>query len=544
MEQIIPAEYQFDSAKRIWLKKDAPAFSYSDGDSVENGIGKILAAIKDKSVYSDELKAAQTNWPTAYYFSANRANLLRSLNKKLTKNARALELGCGMGAITRYLGENASEVIAVEGSARRGSIAALRCEDLPNVHVVVDEIKALPKSLGKFDIVTLIGVLEYARRYGGSGAEMEVLKKAKSFLKPDGILVLAIENKLGLKYFAGVPEDHIPRPWIGITNGYEENGARTWSRKELMELLQKAGFDHCEQFLALPDYKMPTTIVTPEGINSSEIDLKPILNQTRRLFEAEPLFNTAEAWESVCTAGLLPDLADSLCFIASSGGESAFTQGELVNHYGQLSSLPHKYAKEVKIIKSDAGIRVKRRKMREGQTNHENKLRQQVGDEPYLRGELLFSKIRKIAMRKDWTLEDFFQAFDPWVNMLKENADENLQCDGHLLDLTPFNIMMDGGAAKSFDLEWVYPKKLPLAFLLYRGFYHTLLRMMPLRKSSAHNAGAFSTFLQGFMARQNLPSDHPANIDYLWWQEVKFAREIKNNPRISMPKDFKILYTL
>ena len=34
------------------------------------------------------------------------------------------------------------------------------------------------------------------------------LKEMGGYLKPEGKLLIAIENRLGLKYFAGAPEDH------------------------------------------------------------------------------------------------------------------------------------------------------------------------------------------------------------------------------------------------------------------------------------------------------------------------------------------------
>ena len=56
----------------------------------------------------------------------------------------------------------------------------------------------------------LIGVLEYAGVFSdGYEPALKMLKKARSMLNPNGRLFIAIENQLGLKYFAGVPEDHI-----------------------------------------------------------------------------------------------------------------------------------------------------------------------------------------------------------------------------------------------------------------------------------------------------------------------------------------------
>ena len=58
--------------------------------------------------------------------------------------------------------------------------------------------------------ILLVGVLEYAAVFDQrDNAALALLQQARSFLKAEGFLVLALENKLGLKYFAGVPEEHL-----------------------------------------------------------------------------------------------------------------------------------------------------------------------------------------------------------------------------------------------------------------------------------------------------------------------------------------------
>lgn len=546
MNEILKKNYTFDEGNRVWVKNDALAFQYSDGDKAEERIRELLSNARDKSTASDELKALQTDWPSTYYFSANRASLLRPMAQTLLAGARVLEMGCGMGAITRYLGETAAEVIAVEGSLRRGSIAAIRCLDLENTRIIIDEIKSLPMELGKFDVVTLIGVLEYARRYGGKGAELEVLQKAKSFLKPEGALILAIENRLGLKYLGGVPEDHLARRWVGVTGGYHERGVTTWSRRELEKMLHEAGFEYCEQYLALPDYKLPKTIITPEALQcgQNELNLAPILENTKRMFDFSPDFNAVATWESVYKAGLLPDLADSLCFVASQTPLRAFIPGELVNHYGNLSSLPNEFAKLVKIRKENGQTVVCRQKLHPEVEASKGDFYQVVEDEPYYGGELLISYIRKIAMRPDWSLEEFFSAFEPWVRLLQANMDDDLKCDGNLLDVTPFNIIYNPntGETRVFDQEWIARKKVPFIWLLYRGFYNTVLRIIPIQKSSRVNVALFSQLFREYVNFLKLPEQMPVSLDYLWWQEMKFSKFIKHNSRYLGPKDFKIVY--
>lgn len=123
----------------------------------------------------------------------------------------------------------------------------------------------------------------------------------------------------------------------------------------MIRLLEKAGFHKIEQFIPLPDYKLPGTIITPEGLecDTRELDLGPILNNSRRLYEHAPMFNIGEAWQSVYKGGLLPDLADSLCFVATmdEARPSPFETGNLVCHYGYLTHMARKFAKQVIINK-------------------------------------------------------------------------------------------------------------------------------------------------------------------------------------------------
>ena len=143
-----------------------------------------------------------------------RANLLRPLAGNLLNQARVLELGCGCGAVSRFLAETCAGVCAVEGSSKRAAIAAARCSDLPNIQIIADHIQNLPEDIGKFDVVTLIGVLEYAGLFdNGDCPALALLRKARNFLKEDGCLILALENKMGLKYFAGIPEEHLNIAW-------------------------------------------------------------------------------------------------------------------------------------------------------------------------------------------------------------------------------------------------------------------------------------------------------------------------------------------
>ena len=81
-----------------------------------------------------------------------------------------------------------------------------------------------------------------------------------------------MENRLGLKYLLGCPDDHIGVPGIAFLPA--ELAARRWreatkhalrsftySEAELRALLDQAGFSQIEFFAALPDYKLPEAII-------------------------------------------------------------------------------------------------------------------------------------------------------------------------------------------------------------------------------------------------------------------------------------------
>lgn len=82
-------------------------------------------------------------------------------------------------------------------------------------------------------------------------------------------MLIAIENKLGMKYFAGAPEDHTDIPFFGI-NGYPENhSVRTFSKTELQELVKKSGFPFQKFYYPYPDYKFPTEIFTDASLTTN-----------------------------------------------------------------------------------------------------------------------------------------------------------------------------------------------------------------------------------------------------------------------------------
>ena len=289
---------------------------YADG--AEQELIETLETSQDRSSRSDELAAQIHDWPTMYHLSPMRSHLLSPL--LVGVGDRVLEVGCGTGVNVRVMAERGADVVGIEGTFARATAARIRNAEFDNVEILAGDISDY-ETTELFDVVLVIGVLEYTPSGMASiDAPSEFLRLCRRFLKEDGVLVLAIENQIGLKYLLSYPEDHLGIPWIGL-EGYRKSTPRTWSRFALSEMLSEADFGHQEYLNPFPDYKLPN-IVIRDRVYESEAGRELAKN-----FIRHPVVDFSGTREFVCDsqfafaelvdARLGPDVANSFLVIAS-----------------------------------------------------------------------------------------------------------------------------------------------------------------------------------------------------------------------------------
>lgn len=474
-----PSRYERVSHNML-APKGAEPFTYSDGDQVEQHLAKVVAEASDCSLMSPELNgAAAKSWASLYHLSPRRSYLVRPL-EHLLRGSSVLELGAGCGALTRYFGETAKTVVALEGSDRRAGIAASRCRDLENVTVVNDTIQELELE-EKFDVVTLIGVLEYARTFGPKSdkPELDILRIALSFLKPGGRFLLAIENQLGLKYFAGAAEDHIALPFFGIHDLYTARTPVTFGRKELLSLLREAGFRTMEQLVPLPDYKLPITVLYPACVeqDDSPVDPAPFIRNSFRMdFQpaSDQCFSLEAATAAVVRNGLMKDLCNSFFFVASpEENHPACDSGWYVAHYG--SERAPKYLKETLFFEENGSPRVTRRYIN-NVSRDSNQIAHTIEDEPYFPYPVYLDLLCSRINMPGWNVASLVNWAKPWIELLRHNAEEG-QLPGRFLDAIPANLLVGpNDEIIPFDCEWspARGKTVSLAYVVFRGLFSSL----------------------------------------------------------------------
>lgn len=541
-QSLLKHGYHRDDRVGIWIRHETSvAFSYSDGDEVEDRLLSLVRATDDVSSFSVELEGRITDWPSRYHLSRSRANLLRPIQQRLN-NTSILEIGCGCGAISRYMGEHAKVVLSLEGSPRRAAIAAERCRDLPNVAVVAEAFDQLPSQL-QFDVVTLIGVLEYARIYfpATSGDPIDaMLAKAKSHLKPGGILIVAIENQLGLKYFSGFSEDHVAEAMFGVEDRYGESGVATFGRHELASRIKSVGFDDQEWLFPFPDYKLPTTVFTSAALDLPNCDLSPLLSASVARDHQAPAnlgFSLEEAWKPVFRNGMAGHLANSFLVIAKTETPAPCVPVDVLCLHYATNRKPQ-YAKVTTIQAGTSGIHSTGARLTALPEKVSDSYLQVTTKEPFLTGEQWHQKFLKIVNRPGWSPTDLHPWVRRWIDavithssMRSISPTASLMLEGSMIDAIPCNLIVPrSGPGSFFDLEWRSPEEITLGYLIFRGVLSSCLAthsVAPL--AGEQQAPSIIDLVEQAFAAINLPMIED-NLNNWVAQEAQFQAAVTGEP--------------
>ncbi len=283
---------------------------YTDGD-VEDQILEIVKTIpkEDYHLVIEE----RADWSILYHLSEMRENIVNWID--FDGSESILEIGSGCGAITGILAQKCHDVTCVDLSYKRSSINAYRNKEKENIEILVGNFEKIYDKLEKkYDVITLIGVFEYAQCYIESEKPFhEFLNMVKALLREEGKLIIAIENQFGLKYWAGCQEDHIRQIFSGMEGYRNTNRVRTFSRTKLERILEETGFAHTQFFYPYPDYKFPSVIYSDEYQPNAGA-----LNNNMRNMDGNRmyLFDESMVYDGLIDSNMFPFFSNSFLVIA------------------------------------------------------------------------------------------------------------------------------------------------------------------------------------------------------------------------------------
>ncbi len=322
---------------------------------------------------------------------------------------------------------------------------------------------------GVFDYLISIEALEQCKH------PEDILHFWKSLLKESGILLLGMNNRLGIRYFCGDRDPYTGRNFDGV-EGYRRAYAkkedsfqgRCYSRHELEDMLKNAGWSHSRFYSVLPDLQNAGLIYAQDYLPNEDLATRvfPTYHYPDSVFLEEAslyrglmengIFHTmANAWlVECCPEEAVSDVLHVTCsmergreralytLIHSSGRvekRAAYPEGE-----GRLSKLVE-HAEDL----AGHGISVVDTKMEDG-----------VCVMPYIQAEVGQLYLKRLLQTD---VEQFLQKMDHFRDLILQSSDivepDKGDGDGAILrkgylDMVPLNSFYIDGTFVFYDQEF------------------------------------------------------------------------------------------
>lgn len=470
----------------FYEKKDDE--QYSDG-SIESEMYQML-----RSGEVDWVNDCR--WPVIYHFSHLRHNILNWYPFK--KDCSILEIGAGCGALTGLLCQKAKHVVAIELTKLRAKINYERHKNIANLDLYISDFNRF-KSNEKFDYIIINDVLEYAAYMcAEDDPHQAFLVRASQFLKPDGEVLIAIENRLGLKYFSGAREDHTGEWFSGVNNYTQGERVRTFSKSELITVLKKAGLTPRKFYYPFPDYKFPQEILTDSSVN----DRMPLELDFHLDSSYEYMYNTRVVHEAFAAEGIADTFANSFLVIANLCGQSLMLDEDI--GYVKISA-NRSPAYRIATILYDRRNEAVKIPLTEAAAKHLQKMSASAGKcdgvlknvaclergtqyvFPLLKNPSLYSMLKTLCdqgkvidarkkletfcrsllanlqVKQQSVSEEFIRVFGSDVCTIPLHWATNLN-----IDLTASNVMIEDGGYSVIDYEWIFPFEIPVEYIIWR----------------------------------------------------------------------------
>ncbi len=416
-------------------------------------------------------------------------------------DSNILELRGNLGEITGQLCEKANRVVTIEESTEKAIAIAKRHEEKENLEIIVGNIQDIILE-EKFDYIIINGMLEQAPFSIKSETPfITFLEIATSYLKEDGKLLMATDNKFGIRYWNGKKDLDGTYEYRNLGTKRRKNQAQLFSEKNLDNMLKQAQINHNKFYYIFPDYKMPNLIY------SKEYDIsKEDISRNFTCYEEDELVSFVE---NDVLRELIKEDSKLMNFYANSFLiECSRNEIDTDIKYVSYTNYRKKEYRIMTIIKKDI---VEKRAVSKESFNHIEQMKQNreilkqynIKTLEQSKDDYLESEFVKDFKRYDlWIdecddIEEAIEAIKPYIEKLYQNGiaydkikQEELchslqECDQNQLkqfkyleygfmDFIPKNIFYNNGELCAFDQEWM-EKYIPVEHILYRAIINSNL---------------------------------------------------------------------
>lgn len=282
-------------------------------DDLSNNIfdEEILQIVKNNTDFTDILHHDK-RMHVKYSLSPIRRNLLEWYD--FNNMASLLEIGGEYGALSGMFAEKVRDVKVIELCRGKAEVIYNRHKCCANLEILVGNFTDV-QFTEKFDYI-VVNIFKYVGQYMNEKQPHKLfLADMKQRLKPNGKLIIIIENKFGLKYWAGAPEEDTGRRFESIENYPTGKNIQTFGKYELEGLIKSVGFHETLFYYPMPDHNLPNVIYS-DSFLPDETAVFDVFSMDSAL-DSHKMFNENLTLNSIIKNDMFTFFANSFIVIAS-----------------------------------------------------------------------------------------------------------------------------------------------------------------------------------------------------------------------------------
>lgn len=436
-----------------------------------------------------------------YHLSTQSQNILNWY--PFSKEMKVLEIGGGLGELTGILCDRVTKVVTIETDLENARLLAKRHQNRENLEVIVGNFEKIRLD-EKFDIITLIGIIPKINQLMNKQVKLiECIKHLEQFLKNDGKFLIAVDNKFGLRYFSGHPENIFNKKFESLIgyNDYPEK-IETFTKTSLEKMLKNIGYN-TNFYYPLPDYKLPNVIFTDKELAKYNSVDKYVPYPTSK---SDTIFNEIDVFREILKtdSNMFPFFANSFLVEVSKNQ---------INPVYKYISFNNMRKQEYRLITKIADTYVEKQIVSKEANNHYQEIKQNldilkersIQTVDYIENDTIRSKYIEQKYLLNNVLTQFLeenetQKFDnilnKYIEILKIQSFKNINyketvfakynipiengllqelhfVKNGLWDMTFKNCFYINDTFYFFDQEWNEPN-VPIEFILYRSILYTI----------------------------------------------------------------------
>ena len=392
----------------------------------------------------------------------------------------------------------------VETHLKNNYIDWLPVKEAENMLILSENMDNLE---GKWDyLVVSDAFAKVPAKFFGKTPYQQFFEQLKKHLNPKGHIILAADNRYGLRYFAGCKERLTGKYFEGLEGYTNSEGVKTFSKDALLEVIREAGFEGVKTYYPYPDYRYMTALYTDAHLPSVGELTTNLCNFAE---ERAVLFDEAKVFDGLIRDGRFQEFSNSYLFDLTMEAKKAEEELLFLKYSVERDE---KYRIRTEIVKKCDGTKVVRKvPYTKEAKSHVNKIKhwEEVLKKQYEPANVsvnrctLTAKGAEFEFLKGRTFEDVldeyltqndfagfvgeiraytqkleeilkpapFEESEKFKEIFGEISFETPQAAAEInnIDLIFPNIILTDDKWNVIDYEWTFDFQIPLKFIIHRA---------------------------------------------------------------------------